>query len=340
MSVKLSAFVWDGCASSGMKLASVAVMARLADFSSDDGICWPSIETIARQLGAGPSTVRTTIAKLEKDGWLTRTQRRKGNRNASNMYQLNVAKLYAAAQSHLSDSDPSKSDTSNSDASKFDPSKSSKNGGFHPPESGGDPSVRSKQDPSDKKTIGQPPPAADPQSDNLRIDYRAVLDAYHTTLPEIPKVLEMTDDRRKKLRALWTKYDFNLERWFAYLRYISKHCRWMLENRADTSTGRTWRKKNFDYLITEKCYLAVKEERANDLPNVERADVANREEAFTRLVSSKGKPKNRTEEIAQAEAGRAGLGRMNAFQAMQAWKTIWASAAHQAGEEELRRLAS
>ena len=82
MSVKLSAFVWDGYASSGMKLASVAVMARLADFSSDDGICWPSIETIARQLGAGPSTVRTTIAKLEKDGWITRTQRRKGNRKA------------------------------------------------------------------------------------------------------------------------------------------------------------------------------------------------------------------------------------------------------------------
>ena len=26
------------------------------------------------------------------------------------------------------------------------------------------------------------------------------------------------------------------------------------------------RRKNFDYLITERCYLAVKEERANDLP--------------------------------------------------------------------------
>ncbi|MEC5321492.1 conserved phage C-terminal domain-containing protein [Brenneria populi subsp. brevivirga] len=165
MSVKLSAFVWDGCASSGMKLSAVAIMARLADFSSDDGVCWPSIETIARQLGAGQSTVRTTIAQLEKDGWLTRTQRRKGNRNASNMYQLNVAKLYAAAQSHLSDSDPSKSDTSNSDTSKFDPSKSSKKDGFHPPESGGDPSVNSKQDPSDKKPTCPPAAQTDPDVD-------------------------------------------------------------------------------------------------------------------------------------------------------------------------------
>lgn len=147
MSTKLTGYVWDGCAASGMKLSSVAIMARLADFSSDEGVCWPSIETIARQLGAGPSTIRTAIAKLEKDGWLTRTQRRNGNRNASNVYRLNVAKLQTAAFSQLSDSDASKSDASKSDASKSDPSKSGKNGGFDPSESGGDPSVKSTQDP-------------------------------------------------------------------------------------------------------------------------------------------------------------------------------------------------
>ncbi|MDU5712946.1 MAG: conserved phage C-terminal domain-containing protein [Citrobacter freundii] len=147
MSTKLTGYVWDGCAASGMKLSSVAIMARLADFSSDEGVCWPSIETIARQLGAGPSTIRTAIAKLEKDGWLTRTQRRNGNRNASNVYRLNVAKLKAAAFSQLSDSDTSKSDASKFDASKADPSKSGKNGGFAPSESGGDPSVKSTQDP-------------------------------------------------------------------------------------------------------------------------------------------------------------------------------------------------
>ncbi|EMH2077239.1 conserved phage C-terminal domain-containing protein [Citrobacter freundii] len=147
MSTKLTGYVWDGCAASGMKLSSVAIMARLADFSSDEGVCWPSIETIARQLGAGPSTIRTAIAKLEKDGWLTRTQRRNGNRNASNVYRLNVAKLRAAAFSQLSDSDTSKSDASKFDASKADPSKSGKKGGFDPSESGGDPSVKSKQDP-------------------------------------------------------------------------------------------------------------------------------------------------------------------------------------------------
>lgn len=166
MSTKLTGYVWDACASSGMKLTSVAIMARLADFSSDEGICWPSIDTIARQLGAGSSTIRTAIANLEKDGWLIRKQRRQGNRNASNVYHLNVAKLRAAAFSHLpdsdaSESDPSKSDASDSDASKSDPSKSGKMGGFDPSESGGDPSVKSKQDPQVKpkpfcQVAGQP----------------------------------------------------------------------------------------------------------------------------------------------------------------------------------------
>lgn len=154
MSTKLTGYVWDACASSGMKLSSVAIMARLADFSNDEGVCWPSIATISRQIGAGESTVRTAIAALEKEGWLTRTQRRNGNRNASNVYQLNVSKLQKAAFSHLSVSDTSKSDASKSDASKIDPSKfeaseSIKKTSFDPSESGGDPSVKSTTDPSD-----------------------------------------------------------------------------------------------------------------------------------------------------------------------------------------------
>lgn len=140
-------------------------MARLADFSSDEGVCWPSIATIARQIGAGPSTVRTSIRKLESEGWLTSTSRRKGNRNNSNMYQLNVKKLRESAVAHLSQSEASESDTSkydvsNSDApnfvaSNFHPSESSKNNSSDPPESGDDPSVKSKHDPSDKKTFCQ-----------------------------------------------------------------------------------------------------------------------------------------------------------------------------------------
>ena len=334
-------YVWDACAASGMKLSSVAIMARLADFSSDEGVCWPSIETIARQLGAGESTVRTAIGKLESDGWLTRTQRRKGNRNASNDYRLNVGKLQTLALSHLSDSDASKSDGSEFDASEFEASKSSKKPFFHPSESGGDPSVKSKQDPSDKKPVGQFPVETDePQKDSLKINYDQVLETFHATLPELPKVIKLTDKRRKTLRKLWKDYELTEERWGAYLRYIAKKCRWMLEDRPDTSTGRTWRKKDFDYLVTEECYLKVKEDRANDLPRVARVDSTARDAAFISLVAQGRKPANRIEEIAKAAAGKAGLGRMNEVMARAAWKSIWSQAVAQASEEDLARIAS
>lgn len=329
-------YVWDVCAASGMKLSSVAIMARLADFSSDEGVCWPSIETIARQLGAGESTVRTAIGKLESDGWLTRTQRRKGNRNTSNVYRLNVGKLQTLALSHLSESDASKLD-----GSEFEASKSSKKTGFHPSGSGEDPSVKSKQDPSDKKPVGQFPLETDePAKDSLKINYDQVLETFHTTLPELPKVLKLTDKRRKTLRKLWKDYQLTEERWGAYLRYIAKKCRWMLEDRPDTSTGKTWRKKDFDYLITEECYLKVKEERANDLPKVACVDTAARDSAFIRLVAQGRKPENCTEELAKAAAGRAGLGRMNEVMARTAWKSIWSQAVTQASEDDLARIAS
>ncbi|WP_116363858.1 conserved phage C-terminal domain-containing protein [Enterobacter kobei] len=175
MSTKLTGYVWDACASSGMKLSSVAIMARLADFSSDEGVSWPSIATIARQIGAGESTVRTAIGQLEKDGWLTRQQRRKGNRNASNVYQLNVTKLRESAFSHLSESDASKSYASKSDPSKFDASKNINNGGFHPSESGGDPSVKSTTEPSDKKPSCQVAQQPDDECDRKKYDPEVLL---------------------------------------------------------------------------------------------------------------------------------------------------------------------
>ena len=226
MSTKLTGYVWDACASSGMKLSSVAIMARLADFSSDEGVSWPSIATIARQIGAGESTVRTAISQLEKDGWLTRQQRRKGNRNASNVYQLNVTKLQAAAFSHLSESDASKSDASKSDPSKFDASKNSNNGSFHPSESGGDPSVKSTTDPSDKKpncqVASQPDTACVSQVD--LITGQAVLILNHLN--------DVTGKTFRKGKAPWIIFAPDFVR-----TSHSMSCCWLLI--TSTSSGKT-----------------------------------------------------------------------------------------------------
>lgn len=210
MSTKLTGYVWDACAASGMKLSSVAIMARLADFSSDEGVSWPSIATIARQIGAGESTVRTAISQLEKDGWLTRQQRRKGNRNASNVYQLNVAKLQATAFSHLSDSDASKSDASKIDASKSEASKNDEKGGFHPSESGGDPSVNTTTDPSVKKPSCPVAPQPDPE---VTITDNAILVLNHLNLvsgSRYQKSKTSLENIRARLREGYTVGDLQL----------------------------------------------------------------------------------------------------------------------------------
>lgn len=188
------------------------------------------------------------------------------------------------------------------------------------------------------KPVGQLAEPADPQADDsLKIDYQAVLEIFHTTLPELPVVLKVTDKRREKLRKLWKGYDLNIEKWGAYLRYISKKCRWMLEDRPDTTTGKTWRKKDFDYLIKEECYLSVRENRSNDLPKVERLDTTARDDAYLRIVTQRRKPRNEVETIAQRLAGS--LGRMTDYDARKAWVGIWANAVAQASENDLGRLA-
>ncbi|EOL8988438.1 conserved phage C-terminal domain-containing protein [Cronobacter dublinensis] len=171
MSVKLSAYVWDGCAGAGIKGTKLLILARLADFSSDEGISWPSVDTIARQIGAGRSTVITAVGELERDGWLTRKERRQGQRSGTNIYTLNVARLRKAAAGAYSQgpvSEHSESEGSEAGRPESERPENRKNRASQGPESGHDPSVNSKQEPSDKKTSCQV--ARQPDAEQLITD--------------------------------------------------------------------------------------------------------------------------------------------------------------------------
>ncbi|MDZ3016710.1 helix-turn-helix domain-containing protein [Klebsiella quasipneumoniae] len=171
MSGKIQGYVWDACAVSGIKGTRLMVMVRLADYSSDEGTCYPGVKTISRQIGAGESTIRTALSELEAEGWLRRENRRNGNRNTSNMYHLNVEKLEEIALQQRTlirleriknnrfdppESDASDFEQSESDASEMrgssvlDPSESGKNNRFDPPESGGHDPQGIKPDPQVK----------------------------------------------------------------------------------------------------------------------------------------------------------------------------------------------
>lgn len=108
-------------------------------------------------------------------------------------------------------------------------------------------------------------PATTPQKTQVKnTPYQAILDAYHELLPEMPAIRELTDSRKTKIRNFWAKFKFNEERWRAYLGFIAKNCRWMCESRKRSDGESSWKPKNLEFLITEKCYLGVREGRFND----------------------------------------------------------------------------
>lgn len=165
MSSKLHGLVWEGCAFKGLIISEIAVMARLADYSNDEGISWPAVPTIQRQIGAkSENTVRSAIKKLQAKGWLIKQERKNGGKNNSNVYKLNIEKLEKAAaeaKAHYAALSPvSKFDASEFEGSEFEGSKSegSNNGTAtpqqmqgHPPIVEGDPSFDPPVDPSGNK---------------------------------------------------------------------------------------------------------------------------------------------------------------------------------------------
>ena len=95
MSIRVMSYVWDIPLFKG---SDKLVMLCLADHADDKGICWPSIDTIARKSGVSPTTVKTTLKKLEAGGWIfKKNQFKKADTGrlvrSNNQYQLPVMLL-------------------------------------------------------------------------------------------------------------------------------------------------------------------------------------------------------------------------------------------------------
>ncbi|MDF3830941.1 MULTISPECIES: conserved phage C-terminal domain-containing protein [unclassified Pseudocitrobacter] len=179
MSSKLHGLVWE-C--DIQPISRKAVIARLADFSSDEGYCWPAVDTIRRQVGAkSKNTVTTAIKELEKEGWITVMPRKAGGRDLSNGYQLNVEKIESEAnlcrqltkqarESRSLKFNPSNINPSKSDDSKSEESKKVILGGQNLEGEGStvdpDPSLKPTTDPSVKNKTPCPVPSKPDDADS------------------------------------------------------------------------------------------------------------------------------------------------------------------------------
>ncbi|MGN0999381.1 MAG: helix-turn-helix domain-containing protein [Faecousia sp.] len=70
---------------------AISVYIYLSDRSNKDGICWPSIPTIAKDLKLSESTTRRALADLRRAGLIQTTQRyRENGGNSSLLYRLEI----------------------------------------------------------------------------------------------------------------------------------------------------------------------------------------------------------------------------------------------------------
>lgn len=113
------------------------------------------------------------------------------------------------------------------------------------------------------------------ESKNPRLSCEEVWQALKEELPEARGWRTMDDSRRNAIRTFWSKANkiardldegrpLTMEGFRGYLRYIRENCRWMLEDRPDNKTGRTWRRMKFDQFLNAKLYLEVREGDKDD----------------------------------------------------------------------------
>lgn len=102
MSVRVMSLVWDSTVRAPERFTLLA----LADRADEDGICWPSVPTLARKCRTGESTIRRHLKALAGLGVL----RVKHRSNDSSVYQIVLSQLRQLVDAE-EQRDPSQSDS-------------------------------------------------------------------------------------------------------------------------------------------------------------------------------------------------------------------------------------
>ncbi|WP_114922662.1 helix-turn-helix domain-containing protein [Neisseria elongata] len=112
------------------------VLVKLCDCANDEGLCYPSQETVAEDTGFGETAVQQHIKWLKENNFIKSARRQRGRERQSDIYRINVAlleKCYAEAakrkaerrakmREEPSDFEPSDFEPSDFEPSDFEPS--------------------------------------------------------------------------------------------------------------------------------------------------------------------------------------------------------------------------
>lgn len=98
-----------------------------------------------------------------------------------------------------------------------------------------------------EKDTTKPKPAASPP-----VPYLKIIDLYHTHCPKLPRVVKVTDKRKRAIGARWKDDADNLEYWEAYFKHAAK------SKFLHGNNDRGW-KADIDFLITERAMVGMQE---------------------------------------------------------------------------------
>lgn len=118
---------------------------------------------------------------------------------------------------------------------------------------------------SGKKTVEQ----------KQRLSCEEVWQTLRDCVPDARGWNVLTPDRRKLIQKFWREarpiakqfgdeQPFGMEAFRQYLTYLHASCRWMFETRSDQATGKTWRKRNYEYILSAEIYAQVREGERDD----------------------------------------------------------------------------
>ena len=209
------------------------VLIKLADNANDLGECWPSHQHVSDQCEISKTSVRNHIRELERMGLLTVEHRDGPKGNTSNLYHLTLQGVPA-------------NDTGIAGAGI---------GGI----AGDDTRISHSYEPIKESSYSSPD--GDQKQQSKRAVFEMMAARFMELIPEMPSVDLDANAKGRMTKAynFYKSFKFDPVRWDAYLMAI-RECEWMLYDRVDHA-GKVWKKRNFDFIITEKCYLGVKEDR-------------------------------------------------------------------------------
>lgn len=210
MSVRVMSLVWDGYPGGGSEL--LALLA-LADWSDDEGRCYPSMAAIADKTRLSRSQAQRVVHTLIGSGFVSVEGNESGGRPGSTRrYLINLQQIRTErGRTHATGSAYATGRTDAAEGSHG----CAERGRTHATLTISEPSVN-------HQGIADEPPVSSKAADPC--PHQAIIDLYHQTLPSGRQVRIWNDTRRAKLRARWKEDPKrqSVEWWGKFFGYIAE----------------------------------------------------------------------------------------------------------------------